>query len=193
MSSPPLDLRGPPASGWSPTPLPHDDRLPAGFHVPYSVGPATCGFGVGLFAACDVPAETLLWKFKGGRQGAAGVNVWQFPSEAEARARLAELTPEGKVQWLEHVYLYEGAVNEIQDDGQLWNHAEAPNCKGGDGEGQDPSSSYARRDIRAGEELLDDYGLYLHPEWYRAMLAEHGVSMEYVTIKETTSNKDFVA
>ena len=88
------------------------------------------------------------------------------------------------------MYLYDGAVNEIQDDGQLWNHSEEPNCKAGDAStGQDPNSSYSKVDIPRGTELLDDYGLYLHPEWYHSMMKEHGVSMDYVHIKETTSGK----
>ena len=91
------DLRGPKLDGWAPTPLPHDD-VPAGFHVPYTVKPATCGFGVGLFAVCDIPKGTLLWKYRGGLQGTPGVNVWTFDGDAASRARLAELTRDQQVR-----------------------------------------------------------------------------------------------
>ena len=45
-------------------------------------------------------------------------------------------------------------MNEIQDDGKRWNHSEEPNTSGENvGEGMDPESSYAKRDIKAGEEV----------------------------------------
>lgn len=48
----------------------------------------------------------------------------------------------------------QGKVNEIQDDGKRWNHSEEPNTSGENvGEGMDPESSYAKRDIKAGEEV----------------------------------------
>ena len=48
----------------------------------------------------------------------------------------------------------QGKVNEIQDDGKRWNHSEDPNTSGENlGEGMDPESSYAKRDIKAGEEV----------------------------------------
>ena len=105
------EVRGPALAGWKPTPLPHDD-VPAGFHVPYTIKPATCGFGVGLFAVCDIPKGTLLWKYRGGPQGTPGVNVWTFDGDAASRARLAELTPEEQIDWLEHVYLFEASGGE---------------------------------------------------------------------------------
>ena len=60
------------------------------------------------------------------------------------------------VQPGDHVFLVDGKVNEILDDGCMWNHSEDPNTYSGF-QG-DWDSSYARRDIQIGEELLDDYG-----------------------------------
>ena len=65
-----------------------------------------------------------------------------------------------------------------------WNHSESP-CTGlpPAGEGYCFESSYAIRDIKAGEELLDDYGLYEYPPWYDALCAEFGVDRSFVDRK----------
>lgn len=151
------------SASWTPTPTPHH-AVRAGFHVGYAVrdGP----FGQGLFATHDIPSGTLLWKYRRGARGDAAANVLAVRSEAEARERLKELTPEQQVYWMDHVYMFEGALNEILDDGKLWNHSETP-CTGlpPPGDEFDFESSYSIRDIAAGEELLDDYGLYEYPEW----------------------------
>jgi hypothetical protein len=137
----------------------------------------------------------------------AGCNVLSFASEDEARARLRELGARGgggaaevggdggdggaaaagraaQAFWMDHVYMFAGQLNEILDDGKMWNHSEAP-CTGlpPAGEAFCFESSYAIRDIRAGEELLDDYGLYEYPPWYDALCAEFGVDRSFVDRK----------
>lgn len=52
---------------------------------------------------------------------------------------------------------------QILDDAKMWNHSETPNTglpPAGDALGYCFESSYAIRDIKSGEELLDDYGIY---------------------------------
>ena len=158
-------------AAWAPTPPPHH-AVACGFHVGYEVRDSQ--YGKGLFATHDIPSGTLLWKYSSGALGAPGVNVASFASEAEARARLEALgSPEARVFWMDHVYMFAGRLNEILDDGHFWNHSEAP-CTGLPPPGDDFcfESSYAVRDIKAGEELLDDYGLYEYPPWYNKLCAE---------------------
>jgi hypothetical protein len=115
----------------------------------------------------------------------AGVNVLSFTTEAEARARLKELPSQAAREfWMDHVYMFNGRLNEITDDGKMWNHSETP-CTGLPPPGDEYcfESSYSIRDIAAGEELLDDYGLYEYPEWYNALCAEFGVTREFVCRK----------
>ena len=150
------------SSGWTPTPPPHTGRsVAAGFHIPYEV--QDTAYGKGLFALVDIPAGTLLWKCTTGPKGTPGVNVYSFSNEEQARARLAELTREEAAYWMDHVYMFDGKLNEIIDDGKLWNHSETP-CTGLPPRGDefDWESSYSIRDIKAGEELLDDYGRDRH-------------------------------
>jgi SET domain-containing protein len=171
-------------SEWSPTPLPHNgSSVSAGFHVRYEVRDST--YGKGLFALHDIPNGTLLWKYAPGAKGAKDVNVISFKTEDEARARLHELpSQEARAFWMDHVYMFDGKLNEILDDGYYWNHSETP-CTGLPPEGEQYcfESSYAVRDIKAGEELLDDYGLYEYPEWYNRLCAEFGVKRDFVCVK----------
>jgi len=118
-------------------------------------------FGKGLFATAFIPKGTLIWKYVSGPQGTPGANVYSYKTEEEARARLAQLSPEAAAFWMDHVYQFDGKLNEIIDDGGLWNHSETPNTGlPPAGEEYDYESSYSIRDIQAGEELLDDYGIY---------------------------------
>lgn len=176
-----------PLASWAPTLLPHDDQsVDAGFHVHYEK--KACAFGEGLFAKHFIPKGTLLWKCKAGPPGTPGVNVFSFePTEEAARARLKELPEEQRAYWVDHIYICEGSTYEIQDDGKLWNHdGEAP-CSGTILPTADaaycPASSYAMRDIEEGEQLLDDYGLYEYPAWYRKLLDEYDVDRSFVVVK----------
>ena len=62
------------------------------------------------------------------------------------------------------------------------NHSEDPNC----GSGEEQLSSYAIKDIKKGEELLDDYGTFEWPAWIRKLLKEYDVPTDYFT-----HNKNF--
>ena len=78
---------------------------------------------------------------------------------------------------LEHVYTWEGEVVEIIGDGKYWNHARTGQNTGNhpDGKG-DGVSSYATRDLAAGEELFDDYGSYDRLPWFEQMCREAGAA-----------------
>jgi len=97
-----------------------------------------------------VPKDQLIWKY------VRGVNVKCYANVEEAKARLGELSIAEQDFFMSHTYFANGKVNEILDDGCMWNHSEDPNTYSGF-QG-DWDSSYARRDIQIGEELLDDYG-----------------------------------
>jgi len=128
--------------------------IKAGFQVAYEVKESPYGFG--LFAGEFVAKGTLIWKYD------SGVNVRTYKNLDDINVRLAELSVEEQEFFMSHVYLFDGVMNEILDDGKMWNHSESPNT--GSGSGDDPNadwySSYAIRDIQAGEELFDDYGCY---------------------------------
>jgi hypothetical protein len=141
------------AAEWAPTATPHDASTRAGFHVGYAIKDGE--FGQGLYATHFIPAGTLMWKYQSGARGAANVNVWSYTTEEEARARLAEATPEQAAYIMDHVYMFDGRLNEITDDGKLWNHSETPNTGlPPKGEQYCFESTYSIKDIQAGEEFL---------------------------------------
>ena len=128
--------------------------------------------GQGIFAKVAIARGTLVWRYE------VGVSVSEH-NETSLRARLEGMSADEARDLLEHVYTWEGAVIEILDDAKVWNHA-ADNNTGnhpdeakGDGDGM---SSYARRDIVAGEELTDDYATFEDIPWYEAICVEHGAT-----------------
>ena len=84
--------------------------------------------------------------------------------------------------FLIHAYMEGGKVNFCLDDGGLWNHSDTPNTGGGPGPESCIDSTYAIRDIKKGEELLDDYGIYEYTDWYNKILKEYGVDNSFFKV-----------
>jgi SET domain-containing protein len=144
-----------------------------GFQIDYEIKDST--YGKGIFTKQFIPANTLIWKFL------KGANIRLFRSESDVRQHLESLSIENRIFFLTHVYLFDGYVNEILDDAKIWNHSEDPNtCSGIN---NDWDSTYAKRDIEAGEELLDDYGTYEYPQWFMNICSEYGVPQDFFLIK----------
>ena len=97
----------------------------AGFQIPYEIKESQYG-GRGIFATERIPINTLIWRL------VRGVNIALYRGEAEARAHLEVLgSADARYQWLAHVYCFDGTLNEILDDGKMWNHSETPNTSSG--------------------------------------------------------------
>lgn len=156
----------------------------AGFHVEYEVCLVNAEIGKGLFTKQDILMGTLIWSFKQVQDeeiqsGDIKGNVRCYRNYEETKARLLTLKPDEQKFFMEHVYLFGGCVNEILDDGRYWNHSEDPNT----GCGPDPNNTYAIRDIKAGEQLLDDYGTYEYPDWFVDLAKEYNVPQDFIKIK----------
>ena len=140
--------------------------------VPYELKESPIA-GLGLFATAPIARGTLLWKYD--------ENSVKEYEEPALRSRLAPLSAAEAVELCEHAYCWEGKVCEIVDDGKYWNHAKGSNQNTGgwhpDGDAHgDGMSSYALRDIAAGEELTDDYALYDKLPWFEAICQEREVT-----------------
>ena len=140
--------------------------------VPYELKESPIA-GLGLFATAPIARGTLLWKYD--------ENSVKEYEEPALRSRLAPLSAAEAVELCEHVFCWEGKVCEIVDDGKYWNHAKGSNQNTGgwhpDGDAHgDGMSSYALRDIAAGEELTDDYALYDKLPWFEAICQEREVT-----------------
>jgi SET domain-containing protein len=111
--------------------------------VPTYVAPSSIS-GVGLFAATDLPANSIIWEYS------EGVDWKISPSELI-------LFPEPFQSRLRH-YLYQedsGVYVLCGDNAKYMNHSDQPNC-------DDTGAKYTvtTRAIKAGEELTCDYRLF---------------------------------
>lgn len=133
--------------------------------VPYDLKESHIA-GLGLFARERIPKGTLLWKYD-------AKSVRTYASADAVRAELKTRSDEAVVHFLEHAYCWDGKVCEILDDGRFWNHSKAPNTGSLP---DDPESSFALRDLEAGEELLDDYSQHDMLDWFEGICKEHAIS-----------------
>ena len=149
------------------------ESMKPGFHVDYEVKESP-GMGLGLFTKEFIPKNKLIWKY------APGCNVRCFNAE-ETKEYINTLNKEDREFWLSHVYLDNDCVNEILDDAKYWNHSEDSNtCSGYLG---DWTNTYAKRDIQADEELLEDYGRWQYPDWMMKIFEEYNIPNDFFVIK----------
>ena len=140
--------------------------------IPYHIRSSPIA-GSGIFATVPIKRGERVWRYE------IGVSVTEHGDEASLRARLKSLSAAEAQELLEHVYTWKGCVIEILDDAKIWNHSadhntgNHPDEASGQGDGL---SSYARRDIKAGEELTDDYATFEDIPWYEALCVEYGAS-----------------
>ena len=88
----------------------------AGFQIPYEIKESQYG-GRGLFATARIPIGTCVWQY------VRDVNVKSYTSLDEIKSRMAEFSSDAeRYFFISHVYLFDGVMNEILDDGKMWNH-----------------------------------------------------------------------
>ncbi len=118
------------------------ERLPM-LLVPTYVAPSPIE-GVGLFAAADIRAGTLIWRFE------PQFDRLLSPEEVEA------LDAVQKAYVARYGYSFEGdrKMTVVEgDNGRFMNHSETPNT-----DFKTPSFGFALANIPEGAELLCDYG-----------------------------------
>ena len=140
----------------------------SGFRVAYEV--RECEYGVGLFATEDIPEGTMLWEYM------AGKNVIEF-DEASLKEHLSKMTFEQAQNMLIHSYGSLDVQCQILDEGLFWNHSkENANCTSK----PDPDPhTYAKRDIVAGEQLLDDYTTFHFPDFVYPLREQYKVVEDF--------------
>jgi SET domain-containing protein len=103
--------------------------------------------GIGLFAAEDIPAGTVTWRYMG-----------EF-DRLLTREEIDSLPEPARSSILEHVYLNDASGKFVlcADNARFMNHAEDPNTEGVHAPGAIEGYDVATRDIRAGEEMTCNY------------------------------------
>jgi len=138
------------------TPAQHPDF---GMRVPYEVRDSAIG-GRGLYATAAVKKGTMLWEY-------CDASVKEYDEES-LKTHLKTMAPDAIAEFCEHVFCWDGKVVEIQGDGKMWNHSKTVHNTGNHPNPalHDGVSTYALRDIEAGEEFLDNYQLYATLAWF---------------------------
>lgn len=124
--------------------------------------------GLGLFATKDIPKGTIWWKAK--RTNVLLLNRSQYTTLLSSHIN-------GTVQNLldiASIYGYYSAkldsIVVCLDNARYVNHSFEPNS--GAPENGDPLASVTLRDIRAGEEMTEDYSSYDQCQWSKITCSE---------------------
>lgn len=92
--------------------------VPAGFQIEFEIKQSSISpeIGLGIFTKQFIPTGSLIWKYE------RGVNISSYRNKDEAKLKLEKLDPKEQDFFMSHVYLFDGVMNEILDDGKFWNH-----------------------------------------------------------------------
>jgi hypothetical protein len=86
-----------------------------GFQYEYEIKASTKPeLGLGIFTKEFIPRGALIWKY------IRGVNVATYQTYNDVKRKLDELEKKDQDFFMSHVYLYDGFMNEILDDGKYW-------------------------------------------------------------------------
>lgn len=136
--------------------------------------------GLGLFAMEDIPRGAVYWAWHSPDGFLPVLNIEVGSNQVYTESELHAIEDEETLKGVLHGGFYiEGAdvFVELKDGSQFTNHAEDCNSQ----VVFDPSGDYrrmtyiAKKDIRAGEEITDNYGNYLstNAEWVDVLMRTH--------------------
>ena len=138
--------------------------------------------GKGIFALADILSGAQIWTYK------LNENVFEFDEQPcidylETLPNLSE-----QQSFLNYSFGKGEKLCLIKDDGQYMNHAEPPacNCKTDLTTGH----CYAIRDIKAGEQLFEDYAAYSHPSFLYKLLRKYECEPDYYAMPEAIEIED---
>lgn len=146
----------------------------------------TAEYGKGIFTLEDIPSGTCIWLYH------LNENVLEFDAESSA-VYLARLPTLADQQHFLNVTFGKGDVLcLILDDGKYMNHAESAdphcNCK----TVLQTGHCYAVRDIKAGEQLFEDYATFSHPAFLFPLLEKYNCAPDYYEMPAEKDRSDFV-
>ena len=130
--------------------------------------------GKGIFTLEEIPAGTCIWTYK------LNNNVFEY-NEQEAEKYLESLSNLSDQQsFLDFSFGRGELLCLINDDGQYMNHADAVNCNCK----TDllTGHCYAKRDIKQGEQLFEDYSIYSHPRFLYKLLKKYNCEPDYYAL-----------
>lgn len=144
------------------------------------------GKGQGIFTNQSISQYSLVWNFN-----MANINIY---NEISAKLLIKNIEDKTIIKNI-LIYSYFSGDNIFvdirNDDGKFFNHSNNPNVVLGKIllEQNIPGnfhsmSTYALRDIKAGEELYDNYNTYCdEPEWYKDIIKQNGLNFLFMENK----------
>lgn len=141
-----------------------------GAHVPIVIRDTLDGRGKGIFAVNDISKGTLIWSMND--------NVQCFENEKELQEKLNSFDKyDDKRDFVVHLYPWKGKVYKILDGQDFVNHSDEPNCGSFSSENDQINDNlFAIRDIKEGEELLEDYRTFdCNIEWWKDKIHEYNI------------------
>eukprot|EP00457_Paulinella_chromatophora_P012143 gb/GEZN01012332.1/.p1 GENE.gb/GEZN01012332.1/~~gb/GEZN01012332.1/.p1 ORF type:complete len:214 (+),score=33.03 gb/GEZN01012332.1/:226-867(+) len=143
-------------------------QVPMTITVPYVIKESE-NHGRGIFATKPIKKGTMVWKFS--RKDCKVFTKREM-------LRMAETVPAEEMKallWGGFLHQASGLFLVLQDGEQFKNHNDNANCGGGDMETPDQEFACALRDIKAGEELTDNYRTFesANSEWVDKLMAKH--------------------
>lgn len=131
------------------------------------------GKGRGIFVAEDIPKGTVWYNYD--KAVASGSSI--IRNKKEFCELVSSLSREEITVMLQLVYcIDEDHVNDIRGDpARFTNHSREPNSSL-----LPNNSSVFSRDMKAGEEILEDYRLYADPSWYSELLEKYEIPVDYL-------------
>ena len=89
-----------------------------GFQIEYEVKPSHIGpdVGMGIFTKIFIPSGSMIWKY------CRDTNISSYSNKDDVKRKLDKMEQKDREFFMCHVYLFDGAMNEILDDGKYWNH-----------------------------------------------------------------------
>jgi SET domain-containing protein len=129
--------------------------------------------GSGIFSKKFIKKGECIWKYK------LNINVTEY-DENDCNKKLNSLTISESKKFLDLSYGLHNKLCFINDDGRFINHSSSPycNCK----TEMQTGDVYSLRDIDKGEELLEDYSSFEHPDFLMSLLNQYDCFPSYYTI-----------
>jgi hypothetical protein len=131
-------------------------------------------YGKGIFASADIKASMCIWTYK------LNENVFEY-DEYQSEIHLNSLADLAAQQsFLDFSFGKNNVLCLIIDDGQYMNHADASNCNCKTD--LVTGHCYAIRDIKAGEQLFEDYLSFSHPPFLYKLLKKYNCEPDYYVL-----------
>lgn len=134
------------------------------FHVAVEIKD-TGRYGMGLYAAQDIPAGTKIWSFATNATDEVVQPRGYAPSENRVWTKESLLAVQDeeeikRILWGGYIHVPTGIFLELRDGSQYTNHSNEPNQGGPWSVQPSEEMCIVIKDVKEGEELTDHYGVF---------------------------------